>query len=142
MKKLLPILLILFSSSTLSKASVIDKELVQCRSNPVNVSDMAIADCYEAATKSWDKLLNAEYELLISDTDLSKEFKDSLKRSQLAWIKYKDLSLDAITKFYDNERGSYWQIVSTENKMLITKNKAVELHKLRISSDPSAPAED
>jgi uncharacterized protein YecT (DUF1311 family) len=130
------------SSSALAEESVIDKELKQCKINPNTVSDMAIVNCYTTAAKSWDKVLNDEYKSLISDTELSKAFKDSLKKSQLAWIKYRDLNIDTINRFYDNEHGSYWQIVSTENKMNITKNKAIELHKLHISNDPSVKPED
>lgn len=103
---------------------------------------MGIANCYQKATKSWDDMLNAEYQQLMSDTETSKEFNDSLKKSQLAWIKYKDLYTDTIKKYYSNEQGSYWEIVYTENVLNITKSKAIELHKLRISNDPSASHED
>ncbi|EGT5183347.1 DUF1311 domain-containing protein [Cronobacter sakazakii] len=141
MRKLL-VLLFFFSATTLAKESSIDVVLEQCKNEHVNVSDMAINDCYQAAIKSWDKMLNAEYKQLMSDTETSEEFKDSLKKSQLVWIKYKDQYTETIMKYYNNQKGSYWGIVGAENVMNITKNKAIELHKLRISNDPSASPDD
>ncbi|EMU85699.1 hypothetical protein ECMP0210175_1538 [Escherichia coli MP021017.5] len=139
MKKIL-VLLLFVSTATLAKGNAIDTELENCKNVP-SIPDMGIADCYQKATKSWDVMLNAEYKQLMSDTEASKEFKDSLKKSQLAWIKYKDLYTDTIKKYYRNEQGSYWGIVYTENVMNITKRKAIELHKLRISNNPSASPE-
>ncbi|HDR9825321.1 TPA: DUF1311 domain-containing protein [Escherichia coli C186-61 (10h)] len=141
MKKIL-VLLSLVSTTALAKEFSIDVALQQCKNNPAIVSDMAITDCYQVAIKSWDKMLNTEYKQLMSDSESSKEFKDSLKKSQLVWIKYRDLYTDTIKKYYNNEQGSYWEIVGTENIMNITKNKAIELHKLRISNDPSASPDD
>lgn len=141
MKKIL-VLLSLVSTTALVKEFSIDVALQQCKNNPAIVSDMAITDCYQVAIKSWDKMLNTEYKQLMSDSESSKEFKDSLKKSQLVWIKYRDLYTDTIKKYYNNEHGSYWGIVGTENIMNITKNKAIELHKLRISNDPSASPDD
>lgn len=141
MKKIL-VLLSLVSTTALAKEFSIDVVLQQCKNNPAIVSDMAITDCYQVAIKSWDKMLNTEYKQLMSDSESSKEFKDSLKKSQLVWIKYRDLYTDTIKKYYNNEQGSYWGIVGTENIMNITKNKAIELHKLRISNDPSASPDD
>ncbi len=140
MKKLL--LLLLFSTGVFAKESVIDQKLEQCKNDPQNVSTIAIVDCYNTATKSWDKMLNDEYKLLMTDKELSTEFKDSLKKSQLAWIKYKDLYTDSARKFYSNQQGSYWGIVYTENVMDVTKNKAIELHKLRMSANPASNPED
>ncbi|HBB1604783.1 TPA: DUF1311 domain-containing protein [Escherichia coli] len=141
MKKIL-VLLSLVSTTALAKEFSIDVALQQCKNNPAIVSDMAITDCYQVAIKSWDRMLNTEYKQLMSDSESSKEFKDSLKKSQLVWIKYRDLYTDTIKKYYNNEQGSYWGIVGTENIMNITKNKAIELHKLRISNDPSASPDD
>lgn len=139
MKKLL--LLLLFSTATLAKGNVIDTQLEKCKNDP-SIPDMGIVDCYQKAAKSWDAMLNDEYKQLMSDTELTKEFKDSLKKSQLAWIKYKDLYIDSVKKFYSNHQGSIWGIVYTENVMYITRDKALELRKLRLSTDLSAPPED
>lgn len=140
MKKLL--ILLLISTAAFAKESLIDQKLTQCKNDPQNTSTIATESCYEAATKSWDKMLNEEYHLLMTDTELNKEFKDSLKKSQLVWVKYKDLYTDAIKKFYSNEQGSIWGLVYIENVTNITKDKALELHKLRMSTDLSASADD
>lgn len=140
MNKLL-VLLLLASTTTLAKGNAIDTQLDKCKNDP-SIPDMGIADCYQKAAKSWDAMLNDEYKQLMSDTELTKEFKDSLKKSQLAWIKYKELYTNSIKKFYGNEQGSIWSIVYIENVMLITKDKALELHKLRLSTDLSASPED
>ncbi|EFE2389671.1 DUF1311 domain-containing protein, partial [Escherichia coli] len=105
MKKIL-VLLSLVSTTALAKEFSIDVALQQCKNNPAIVSDMAITDCYQVAIKSWDKMLNTEYKQLMSDSESSKEFKDSLKKSQLVWIKYRDLYTDTIKKYYNNEQGS------------------------------------
>ncbi len=82
-----------------------------------------------------DNELNKQYQLLIADKKLSSRFKTALKKSQLAWIKYRDLNLEAINRFYDTQQGTYWGIAAMANKIELTKNKALELTKLRTSTE-------
>lgn len=112
----------------------INKTQEECLSNPNTISNLDIIECYEDSYNSWDKMLNKEFQLMMKDQELTPDFKLALKKSQQAWIKYKSLADESINRFYDNQQGSYWKIVALINKNDLTKNKAIELYNLRIST--------
>ncbi|MGM0938621.1 MAG: lysozyme inhibitor LprI family protein [Pseudomonadota bacterium] len=112
----------------------INKTQEKCLSNPNTISNLDIIECYEDSYNSWDKMLNKEFQLMMKDQELTPDFKLALKKSQQAWIKYKSLADESINRFYDNQQGSYWKIVALINKNDLTKNKAIELYNLRIST--------
>lgn len=135
MKKLTIVIILFISKLVLADNNNIDQGLAQCLAKPTTVSTLDSVDCYQNALKLWDKELNQQYQLLITDKKLSPRFKTALKKSQLAWIKYRDLNLEAINHFYDTQQGSYWGIAAMANKIELTKNKALELTKLRTSTE-------
>lgn len=125
-----------FSSQVFSIDNYDDINIVQqdCLSSPKTISNLDIIKCYEDSYNSWDEMLNNEFQLMMKDQELTSDFKLALKRSQQAWIKYKLLADESINRFYDNQQGSYWKIVALINKNDLTKNKAIELYNLRIST--------
>lgn len=81
--------------------------------------------------KYWDDALNKEYQRLMKNKEYSQEFKKSLKSSQLAWIKYRDLAQKAIIDFYDR-KGTMYTDLMTFNIIRITKDRALELEALSL----------
>lgn len=100
--------MLFISKLVLADSINIDQTLEQCLAKPTTVSTLDSVDCYQNALKLWDNELNKQYQLLIADKKLSSRFKTALKKSQLAWIKYRDLNLEAINRFYDTQQGTYW----------------------------------
>lgn len=111
----------------------IDTELEKCK---VAVSTTpAISDCYQTASESWDVELNNQYKLLMQD--LQQPAKTKLKESQRAWVKYKDTYFSGIEEFYRQEQGTIWSLVAAETKLNVIRDKAIDLDRLRRSTDLS-----
>ncbi|WP_083196454.1 lysozyme inhibitor LprI family protein [Serratia sp. 14-2641] len=115
----------------------IDDKLVKCKTSAV--STMETTDCYVSATDSWEAELNKQYKLLLQDQP--KEIQASLRNAQRAWVKYKESYINAMRDFYSQERGSIWGIVMSESKMNVTRDKAIDLYRLRNSTNMSGEEE-
>ncbi|SPP32409.1 hypothetical protein ARAF_2573 [Arsenophonus endosymbiont of Aleurodicus floccissimus] len=102
MKKLTIVIMLFISKLVLADRHNIEQSLEQCLAKTTTISTLDSIDCYQNALKLWDNELNKQYQLLITDKKLSPQFKVALKKSQLAWIKYRDLNLETINHFYDN----------------------------------------
>lgn len=132
------VLLLLNSTSTAALANddfikVLDEKITTCKSNAENT--LATVDCYNSGLKSWDNELNKQYKLLSSEQ--SDEFKSSLRKSQNSWIKYRDSYIEAMGEYYKQQGGTIWGVMLSEAKVRITRDKAIELYKLRTSTDLS-----
>lgn len=93
---------------------------------------------YDAMTR-WDSILNTEYKLLMNTQ--SGDFKTALRDSQRAWIKYRDAYFESVNKYFQQEQGTIWGTIAFDNKMQFVRNKAIEMHNLRISTDVSGESE-
>ncbi|UZX56250.1 DUF1311 domain-containing protein [Yersinia ruckeri] len=111
----------------------IDDNLIKCKASAV--STMESVDCYASATDSWEAELNEQYKLLLQSQP--KEIQVNLRNAQRAWVKYKESYISAMIDFYSQERGSIWGIVMSESKMNVTRDKAIDLYKLRNSTNMS-----
>ncbi|WP_411753197.1 lysozyme inhibitor LprI family protein [Serratia sp. (in: enterobacteria)] len=111
----------------------IDDKLAKCKASVV--STMETTDCYVTATNSWEAELNKQYKLLLQDQP--NEIQTNLRNTQRAWIKYKESYISAMRDFYSQERGSIWGIVMSESKMNVTRDKAIDLYRLRNSTNMS-----
>jgi uncharacterized protein YecT (DUF1311 family) len=111
----------------------IDDNLAKCKTSAV--STMETTDCYDTATDSWEAELNTQYKLLLQDQP--KEIQANLRNAQRAWVKYKESYISAMRDFYSQERGSIWSIVMSESKMNVTRDKAIDLYRLRKSTNMS-----
>ncbi|MFJ5330086.1 lysozyme inhibitor LprI family protein [Pectobacterium versatile] len=82
----------------------LDDQLSACTNKAENT--LATNECFNAGLKAWDTELNKQYKLLLADQ--SDEFKNSLKKSQVAWIKYRDSYIEAMQAFYRQQDGTIW----------------------------------
>lgn len=115
----------------------IDDKLAKCKASVV--STMETTDCYDKAIDSWEAELNKQYKLLLQDQP--KEIQANLRNAQRAWVKYKESYIGAMKDFYSQERGSIWGIVMSESKMNVTRDKAIDLYRLRNSTNMSGEEE-
>ncbi|WP_157825347.1 lysozyme inhibitor LprI family protein [Rahnella sp. AA] len=133
------IIAILLLGSTASTAALakndfgkdLDDQLADCTNKAE--STLASIDCYNTGLKAWDAQLNKQYKLLLAEQPA--EFQASLKKSQIAWINYRDSYLEAMQNFYRQQSGTIWGITMSEAKLRVTRDKAIELYKLRTSVD-------
>lgn len=139
MKKIVLIALLIatnafsYSENPIQRA---EKEIGNCDNFIGNYQQLKA--CNEDNFKIWDHFLNNEYTLLIKDEYLSKEFKTNLKSTQLAWIKYRDLSTKTVNSYFASHDGSIFRNelagISDFEIIRVTKNRALELCALRFST--------
>ena len=138
MKKIIFALLLFPGLAMANKQfDALDKKTEACAQNAQTTQDSN--QCLYDAMTRWDNVLNTEYKLLMSEQ--SGEFKTALRDSQRAWIKYRDAYFDSVNKYFQQEQGTIWGTIAIDNKMQFVRNKAIELHKLRISTDVSGESE-
>lgn len=135
MKYKLCSLLLLTAFSGVVQAGVvganIDSTLDKCKKNAISTIDSQ--HCYEVAIESWDNILGHEYSLLMKD--LPENVRISIRDSQRQWIKYRDSYNKGIEAFYQKEEGTIWSLVAAESKMNVIRDKALDLHRLRNSTN-------
>lgn len=128
---------LLISISAYAQAKELRKDigdkLDQCKKVALNTIDSS--NCYTSASAEWDSELNKQYNLLIKDQN--KEVQDNLRNSQRAWVKYKDSYINAMTSFYRQQQGTVWGLALLESKLEVTRDKAIDLYRLRNSTNMS-----
>jgi uncharacterized protein YecT (DUF1311 family) len=82
---------------------------------------VAIVDCLEAKTKTWDERLNKAYKDLPQRLDAGQL--GPLKEAQRLWIKFRDANCG----FYGSQDGTIRQIQAAECMRSMTKDRALEL---------------
>lgn len=122
-----------FTQSVLANeiGSSIDSTLQKCKMNAVSTIDTD--QCYAMATAAWDKELGTQYKLLMKD--LPDNARIALRDSQREWIKYRNTYNKGIEEFYKKEEGTIWTLISSESKMNVIKDKAIDLNRLRNSTN-------
>lgn len=127
----------LFCTSVQAKEAVLgahlDKQIADCSARAENT--LASVDCLNQGLAAWDTLLNSQYRILLRSQP--EEVKSSLRKAQRAWIKYRDDYLLAMQAFYRQQQGTIWQIVMADSALRLTRDRAVELYRLRTSTDLS-----
>ncbi|MGK7244960.1 lysozyme inhibitor LprI family protein [Buttiauxella agrestis] len=109
----------------------IDSTLDKCKMDAVSTIDSQ--NCYNSATKAWDKELGTQYNLLMKNQP--ENVRVALRYSQRQWIKYRDSYNKGIEAFYQKEEGTIWSLVAAESKMNVIRDKALDLHRLRNSTN-------
>ena len=84
---------------------------------------LAIVDCVDAKTKTWDQRLNAAYKALTQR--ISAGQREPLKAAQRLWIQYRN----ANCHFYGSQEGSIREIQAAECLRAMTQDRALELEK-------------
>lgn len=109
----------------------IDSTLDKCKIDAVSTIDSQ--NCYEVAITSWDKELGTQYNLLMEYQP--ENVRVAIRDSQRQWIKYRDSYNKGIETFYQKEEGTIWSLVAAESKMNVIRDKALDLHRLRNSTN-------
>jgi uncharacterized protein YecT (DUF1311 family) len=105
---------------------LIDKRLGECIEK--NSTTAGMNNCTDEACKQWDAELNKYYKLLMGV--LSKEQKQQLKDSQIAWLKYRDLETKFRTDILLSRQGTIYSNLAVSEAMDIVKQRALELKSL------------
>lgn len=131
--KLTPLLLLALPAVCLAQqpGKNIDMQLQECKLHANSTQDNA--RCYSAAIQQWDGELNKQYQLLINSQPES--VRGNIKAAQRSWIQYRDSYNTAIASFYQQQQGSVWPLVAAETKMNVIRDKAIDLYRLRTSTD-------
>jgi len=61
------------------------------------MTQASIADCAQSERHDYDKELNAAYKAVMKKFSSDKNFRERLKKSQRAWLAYRDLELDVVS---------------------------------------------
>ncbi len=101
----------------------IDKALETCIDK--NGSTAGMVECTDKAFAAWDKELNKNYGELMRT--LKPTQKETLRSSQLEWIKYRDLEFKFIDSIYDTMQGTMYIPMRIDARMEVVKKRALEL---------------
>ena len=129
MKKLLTAIIMIACIVIKTKQSAgqdthpIDKETKKCFEKDYTTAGMV--NCASIAYNKWDAELNKNYKLLMSK--LSEAEKLTLKNSQLAWIKYRDLEFNVLNDLYGHKEGTMYIPIRSMSRVEIVKKRALEL---------------
>lgn len=77
------------------------------------------------AEKEWDKLLNENYKALMKKLD--KKSGEKLRKSQIEWIKFRDLEFEFIREFYHGFGGSMYRTVAAGFQADFVRERALGL---------------
>jgi len=86
-----------------------------------------MANCTYEALDKWDQEMNRYYSLLMELLD--EEQQAVLKRSQEAWIKYRDAEFDNASSVYVNEKGSMFINIIAADQKAVVKRRALDLRR-------------
>jgi uncharacterized protein YecT (DUF1311 family) len=109
----------------------IDKQLQECKMQANTTVENS--QCYAKATRQWDDELNNQYRLLLNDQPES--VRQKIRAAQRSWIQYKESYNEAIAACYQQQQGSIWPLVAAETRMNVIRDKAIDLYKLRVSTN-------
>ena len=130
-----PLLLLVLAGFALPVLAVepgakIDSQLEACQHQAQTTLDSQ--NCYLVATRGWDAELNKQYQALLNGTP--EAVGSALRDSQRQWLKYKNDYDAAINLFYQQQQGTIWGIIAAQSKMNVIKDKALDLYRLRTST--------
>jgi uncharacterized protein YecT (DUF1311 family) len=101
----------------------IDIWLQHC--NNSNPTTAGMNTCTAEAINKWDKEMNKVYKELMSR--LSEKKKTALKKSQVAWLKYRDEEYNFLDNFYSEFQGTMWSNILMGEKLSILKQRTLTL---------------
>ncbi|ARJ40616.1 hypothetical protein B1H58_00470 [Pantoea alhagi] len=115
----------------------IDQQLQACKLHANSTADNA--QCYSSAIQQWDDELNKQYQLLLNAQPQS--VRQKIIAAQRSWLHYRDSYNAAISAYYQQQQGTVWPLVAAESKLKVIRDKAIDLYKLRVSTDLAAEQE-
>jgi uncharacterized protein YecT (DUF1311 family) len=84
-----------------------------------------LINCLTEEEALWDKQMNKYYKLLMGILD--KESRSILKRSQLAWLKYRDAESENAWRLYPLHEGSAYSEIAAAEVMELTEARTKSL---------------
>ncbi len=103
----------------------IDVEHEKCLSLAENQSTHGMIHCANEAYGRWDRELNVVYKKLMNALDAGG--REKLKRSQVAWLQYRDLEFAHIDAVHKNLEGTMYQPIRVNNRVRIVRDRVLEL---------------
>ncbi|KHN50627.1 lysozyme inhibitor LprI family protein [Pectobacterium fontis] len=115
-----------------------DDRLIVCTASAQTIAESKA--CFETAYRGWEGIMNQQYQSLMRDK--SQTVKDSLKKSQDAWIQYRDAYIEAAENTYwefeamgrqkkDEKVEGTWQVLTYDMKVRMVRERATELLQVR-----------
>jgi uncharacterized protein YecT (DUF1311 family) len=105
--------------------AVVDKTLDSCLNDPQQASTGGQDDCFDAATKQWDQLLNRRYQAL--KAALPAAAQPALVDAQRAWLRSRDADLELIASVYETVTGTMYAPMNANDIMAVTRSRAQTL---------------
>jgi uncharacterized protein YecT (DUF1311 family) len=102
----------------------IDKTLEVCLQE--NLSTAGMVECIGQGYEMWDRELNRAYKAL--DRQLDAKGKASLKKAQLAWLKYRDAEFGLLDSIYSKLQGTAYIPARAYSRLNIVRARALELN--------------
>lgn len=133
------VLLFIATSFTLSclaqtrASSRVEAQLKACLDSTENQTTYGMCNCNFVALDRYDKLLNADYKVLLSK--LNKAGKAKLIESQRQWVKFKQAEIAFLGERYGNMDGTMWRIVLADKETEFTRNRLLALEEYLIDFD-------
>jgi len=91
-------------------------------------STMGMVKASSDAEKQWDDELNKYYKLLTGKLD--KKAQQSIKKAQLAWIKFRDAEFELIAEVYSKMDGTMYRVIAAGLRAEVVKKRALDLKNL------------
>ena len=108
----------------------------KCLKNPNASTTRDVVECHMEAAKDWDKEVNVMYKKLMAmQGDMTPEAKAALKKSQQAWMTFRDQEFNFFGTYYYYIEGTVWQIVAAQMKADFVKDRVEELYRILNSTD-------
>ncbi len=130
MKKWLPLVCLLLSSTALAESNPIDQQLEQCLNKESSTAGMS--QCYGNANKAWDKEMNTQYNQVMKK--LTGQPKDKLRSAQRAWLAYRDSWMSASSSYFQTSQGSMAALSIGAQGVSLVRNQALMLQSINKGS--------
>ncbi|MEM7183633.1 MAG: lysozyme inhibitor LprI family protein [Spirochaetota bacterium] len=122
--KFIIIFLTLFIPLLAQSKHPIEKWTEEQLAKPENATTLAMMRITHQATRKWDLELNRTYKKL--KKVLKPSTYQKLRKSQIAWIRFKEKEIAFLTEFY-NRSGTIYPLMRDSAILEITKNRVIEL---------------
>jgi uncharacterized protein YecT (DUF1311 family) len=105
----------------------IDQQLTRCLDQG-NLTLPEQNECLYTALSAWEEAVNDEYSLLLSQLD--EPAKSSLKKSQTAWVAYKNAQFTFLSDHYGSMVGAMYRQIEISERIKVVKKRYTEVFNL------------
>jgi uncharacterized protein YecT (DUF1311 family) len=132
MNQVLLAAMLMVSSPVLAAAPTSDATataLRRCLDDPANAATAGQVECEMKATRSYDRSMNAAYATVV--TALPPKAAQQLRRSQRAWLAFRDSEGAAIGAIFETRQGTMYVPMQAAATTSATRDRAVQLESYR-----------